>query len=46
MAWRGIDDSVFEKPLEEALRAFQKVAGLKAEGECGPKTWPRLLRMD
>ncbi|SDL72774.1 Putative peptidoglycan binding domain-containing protein [Nonomuraea maritima] len=42
----SIDDTVFGGPLEEALRAFQKAAGLKVDGQCGPKTWPKLLRMD
>ncbi len=40
-----IDDTVFGDPLEDALRRFQREAGLKADGECGPKTWPALLRV-
>lgn len=42
----GIDDTMFGAPLDEALRRFQKEAGLKVDGECGPKTWPKLLRVD
>jgi peptidoglycan hydrolase-like protein with peptidoglycan-binding domain len=42
----GIDDTVFGTPLEDALRAFQKEADLKVDGECGPKTWPKLMRVD
>ncbi|WP_162795816.1 peptidoglycan-binding protein [Nonomuraea lactucae] len=42
----GIDDTVFGEPLENALRRFQKEAGLRVDGECGPKTWPKLLRAD
>ncbi|WP_336214845.1 CHAP domain-containing protein [Nonomuraea sp. LPB2021202275-12-8] len=41
----GIDDTVLGEPLEDALRAFQKAAGLKVDGQCGPKTWPKLLRV-
>ncbi|GAB2918790.1 CHAP domain-containing protein [Nonomuraea fastidiosa] len=40
-----IDDTVFDAPLEDALKAFQKAAGLTADGQCGPKTWPKLLRV-
>jgi len=40
-----IDDTVFGQPLEDALRAFQRAAGLKVDGQCGPKTWPRLMRV-
>jgi peptidoglycan hydrolase-like protein with peptidoglycan-binding domain len=42
----NIDDTVFGEPLDEALRRFQTEAGLKVDGECGPKTWPKLLRVD
>lgn len=42
----GIDDTLFGDSLDDALRAFQKAAGLKADGQCGPKTWPRLLRVE
>ncbi|MET9245638.1 peptidoglycan-binding domain-containing protein [Nonomuraea sp. NPDC003709] len=42
----GIDDTVFGAPLDEALRRFRKEAGLKVDGECGPRTWPALLRVD
>ncbi|MFI6485297.1 peptidoglycan-binding protein [Nonomuraea sp. NPDC050663] len=39
-----IDDTVFGAPLEEAVKAFQKAAGLQPDGECGPKTWAALLK--
>ncbi|MFI6743511.1 peptidoglycan-binding protein [Nonomuraea sp. NPDC050451] len=42
----GIDDAVFGALLNEVLRRFQKEAGLKVGGECGPRTWPALLRVD
>lgn len=41
----GVDDTVFGEPLHEALCAFQKAAGLAADGVCGPKTWASLLRV-
>jgi peptidoglycan hydrolase-like protein with peptidoglycan-binding domain len=41
----GIDDTMFGEPLDEALRRFQKAAGLTADGVCGPKTWAKLLRV-
>ncbi|MFI6485035.1 peptidoglycan-binding protein [Nonomuraea sp. NPDC050663] len=41
----NIDDTVFGAPLEEAVKAFQKAAGLKSDGECGPKTWAALLKV-
>ena len=42
----NIDDTVFGEPLEDALCRFQEEAGLKVDGECGPKTWPKLMRVD
>ncbi|MEV4078940.1 CHAP domain-containing protein [Nonomuraea fuscirosea] len=41
----GIDDTVFGAPLDDAVRAFQRAAGLKVDGVVGPKTWPALLRV-
>jgi N-acetyl-anhydromuramyl-L-alanine amidase AmpD len=32
-------DGVFGYVTQNALRAYQKVRGLKADGICGPKTW-------
>lgn len=40
----GIDDTVFGAPLEDAIRSFQRHAGLKVDGVIGPKTWPALVR--
>lgn len=41
----GVDDTVFSEPLEDAVRAFQRAAGLKVDGVVGPKTWPALMRV-
>ena len=38
----GIDGD-FGSATEAAVRAFQKSAGLTADGVCGPKTWAALL---
>ncbi|WP_158558117.1 CHAP domain-containing protein [Spongiactinospora gelatinilytica] len=40
----GIDDTQFGVPMDDAVRAFQRHAGLAVDGICGPKTWAALLR--
>ncbi|WP_187414117.1 peptidoglycan-binding protein [Nonomuraea sp. PA05] len=41
----GVDDTVFGAALEDAVRSFQRHAGLKVDGVVGPKTWPALVRV-
>jgi len=41
----GVDDTVFGGALEDAVRAFQRDAGLQVDGVVGPKTWPALMRV-
>ncbi len=41
----GVDDTVFGAPLRDAVRAFQKAAGIKTDGVVGPITWSKLLRL-
>ncbi|MEV0236857.1 CHAP domain-containing protein [Nonomuraea sp. NPDC050786] len=41
----GIDDTVFSGPMDDAVRALQREAGLKDDGVVGPKTWPVLVRV-
>ena len=36
-------DGVFGKITDEAVRAFQKSVGLKADGIVGDKTWAKVL---
>lgn len=36
-------DGDFGASTENALKAYQKVKGLTADGICGPSTWPKLL---
>jgi len=34
---------LFDRPTEDALKAFQRANGLVADGICGPKTWSTIL---
>ena len=39
-------DGIFGRMTFIAVRAFQRAAGLKADGICGPLTWTELLKED
>ncbi|WP_063813519.1 peptidoglycan-binding protein [Herbidospora daliensis] len=41
----GVDDTVYSPPFVARVKEFQRAAGLKEDGEVGPKTLAKLLRV-
>jgi len=42
-AW--LDRTKYDSELAGLIKGFQRIEKLTADGVCGPKTWPALLRV-